>query len=230
MFNIWNMSPTIHTHIWLYFRLHGLWLSLHVANYLNRILTHASIKLTFSSTVYCLWNNRPQVEAPTIVLHSHSRDELLRVSASASPQASYAQPQWLPRVQAASYPVWWEKTVLVSHHMQDWYRHVLNSVSPYWASSTSCLVHGRGCHYDAVGLNIRLRGMLSGASPDIVGADMFKVLPIPMPFKSMQLLHHGEWLWNCCEREIIYELILLVATHFRLLTTTVVAKNPNASL
>ncbi|EHK25877.1 uncharacterized protein TRIVIDRAFT_198808 [Trichoderma virens Gv29-8] len=48
-------------------------------------------------------------------------------------------------------------------------------------------VHGRDCHYDGAG-----------------------VLPIPMPFESMQLLHH--------------------ATHFRLLTTTVVAKNPNSSL
>ncbi|KAM0255734.1 hypothetical protein ACHAQJ_005488 [Trichoderma viride] len=78
------------------------------------------------------------------------------------------------------------------------------------ASSTSCLVHGRGCHYDAESPHMRIRGTLSNAPPDFGGLDMFEVLPIPMPFESMQLLHH--------------------ATHFRLLTTTVVAKNPNASL
>ncbi|KAL7928194.1 hypothetical protein V8C35DRAFT_285445 [Trichoderma chlorosporum] len=69
-------------------------------------------------------------------------------------------------------------------------------------------VHGRGCHYDATGGNTQRMGMLSGG--DIIEVDPFKVLPIPMPFESMQLLHH--------------------ATHFRLLTTTVVAKNPNSSL
>ncbi|UKZ74836.1 hypothetical protein TrVFT333_002506 [Trichoderma virens FT-333] len=74
--------------------------------------------------------------------------------------------------------------------------------------STSCLVHGRDCHYDGAGVSTRRRGVLSGA--DIMEVDLFKVLPIPMPFESMQLLHH--------------------ATHFRLLTTTVVAKNPNSSL
>ncbi|KAK1237290.1 hypothetical protein MKX08_002915 [Trichoderma sp. CBMAI-0020] len=75
---------------------------------------------------------------------------------------------------------------------------------------TNCLVHGRGCHYDAVGPNMRLRTTLSNAASDPMGLDLFEVLPIPMPFESMKLLHHG--------------------THFRLLTSTVVAKNPNASL
>ncbi|KAL6689668.1 hypothetical protein J3F84DRAFT_398957 [Trichoderma pleuroticola] len=69
-------------------------------------------------------------------------------------------------------------------------------------------VHGRDCHYDAAGVNMRRGGRLSGA--DMMEADHFKVLPIPMPFESMQLLHH--------------------ATHFRLLTTTVVAKNPNSTI
>lgn len=87
-------------------------------------------------------------------------------------------------------------------------RHIrCDELKPY---CTSCLVHGRGCHYDAVGPNMRLRTTLSNATSDPIGLDLFEVLPIPMPFESMKLLHHG--------------------THFRLLTTTVVAKNPNASL
>ncbi|PON25013.1 hypothetical protein TGAM01_v206094 [Trichoderma gamsii] len=57
---------------------------------------------------------------------------------------------------------------------------------------------------------MRLRSTLSSATSDPMGLDLFEVLPIPMPFESMKLLHHG--------------------THFRLLTSTVVAKNPNASL
>ncbi|KAM0513722.1 hypothetical protein ACHAPE_007548 [Trichoderma viride] len=57
---------------------------------------------------------------------------------------------------------------------------------------------------------MRLRSTLSNAASDPMGLDLFEVLPIPMPFESMKLLHHG--------------------THFRLLTSTVVAKNPNASL
>ncbi|KAL6786359.1 hypothetical protein J3E68DRAFT_447289 [Trichoderma sp. SZMC 28012] len=69
-------------------------------------------------------------------------------------------------------------------------------------------VHGRDCHYDGAGVNMRRGGTLPGA--DIMEADLFNALPIPMPFESMQLLHH--------------------ATHFRLLTTTVVAKNPNSSI
>ncbi|KAL6900558.1 hypothetical protein GGI43DRAFT_405727 [Trichoderma evansii] len=87
-------------------------------------------------------------------------------------------------------------------------RHIrCDELKPY---CTNCLVHGRGCHYDAVGPNMRLRTTLSSAVLDPMGLDLFEVLPIPMPFESMKLLHHG--------------------THFRLLTTTVVAKNPNASL
>ncbi|KAL7965564.1 hypothetical protein HDV63DRAFT_414109 [Trichoderma sp. SZMC 28014] len=61
-----------------------------------------------------------------------------------------------------------------------------------------------------IGPNMRLRTTLSNTASDPMGLDLFEVLPIPMPFESMKLLHHG--------------------THFRLLTTTVVAKNPNASL
>jgi hypothetical protein len=41
---------------------------------------------------------------------------------------------------------------------------------------------------------MRLRGTLSNGPQDIMGLDMFEVLPIPMPFESMQLLHHGEYM------------------------------------
>lgn len=73
-----------------------------------------------------------------------------------------------------------------------------------WNSSTNCLVHGRGCHYDAVGVNMRLRPTLSNAS-DPMGLDLFQVLPIAMPFESMKLLHHG-WCSLACLRVQAHEL------------------------
>lgn len=108
--------------------------------------------------------------------------------------------------------------------------HSLQQLTLFWDSSTNCLVHGRGCHYDAVGSNMRLRTTLSNAASDLMGLDLFEVLPIPMPFESMKLLHHG-WCNPAYLRVQAHELNQsLIGTHFRLLTSTVVAKNPNASL